>query len=264
MSAAVFTDVIATDVYVYCADVIVLVSAAMRKSYLVSKSKDLIEARFRLPVAEQRLIALLVAKIHPDDEDFKPYRFKIAAIARLFDTAAMEVRREVEKLTKSLLGRTLQIREPDGLLQINWMYMAKYHDDSDTVELKFGPELRPYLLQLQEKCFAQYRIENITQLQSRYSVRLYELLKQYEVAGNRKFYLHELREVLGLLDHEYKLFGDFKRRILDQAKKELPKKTDIQFSYKTAKKGHAVNRIYFKIWRPKHLDNVLPNQKKLL
>ena len=44
-----------------------------KDNYLVSKSNNLIEARYRLSVQEQRLIAIMVSDIKPDDRDFKKY-----------------------------------------------------------------------------------------------------------------------------------------------------------------------------------------------
>ena len=42
----------------------------MKKNHLVVQSNKLIESRYSLTVGEQRLILAMVARIHPDDENF--------------------------------------------------------------------------------------------------------------------------------------------------------------------------------------------------
>jgi hypothetical protein len=85
----------------------------------------------------------------------------------------------------------------------------------------------------------------ILPLQSSYSIRIYELLKQYEKLRERSFQLSELREKLGIEDTEYSLYGNFKQRVLLQAQKELVKITDITFEFKEKKLGRRVVGVLF-------------------
>ena len=58
-----------------------------------------------------------------------------------------------------------------------------------------------------------YRLKNITNLNSEYSLKFYEGLKQYEKIGVRIYELKELKKFLGV-EKLYDRFYDFKRRIL--------------------------------------------------
>jgi len=232
----------------------------MNKDLVVTKANKLVEASYRLNVSEQRVLALLVTQIHPDDEELKPYRFKVAELAALIETRNNKAYREVQELTLSLIKKGLQIREPNRLVQMSWLSSATYYEGKGTVELKFAPEMKPYLLRLQER-FTSYKLANVVKLRSRYSVRLYELLKQYESFGKRSFDLVDLRRILGLSDSEFVLWNDFKRFVIERAQRELPKKTDIGFSYTVRKRARAVAFVDFKIWPVTHHDKQ-PKKKR--
>lgn len=225
----------------------------IRNDLVVSKSNCIVEASYRLNVSEQRIIALLTAQIHPDDADFKPYRFKVAELEELLQANNKAVYGEVRELTRGLIKRVLQINEPDGPLQIAWLSSAKYFTGKGEVELCFDPKLKPYLLQLQSR-FTSYKLHNVIKLRSRYSVRLYELLKQYEAKNKRSFKLDELRLLLGLAEGEFATWKDFRRNVIDLAERELPKKTDIAFSYIARKSGRAVAFVDFTIWATREKD----------
>ena len=52
---------------------------------IIRKSNQLVEARYRLSLNEQRLVHTLLATISPQDEDFKDYIIKIDDLAKMFD-----------------------------------------------------------------------------------------------------------------------------------------------------------------------------------
>jgi len=213
---------------------------------VVTKSNKLVEATYRLSVNEQRLIAMLSAQVSPKDEDFKPYAFKVAKLVELLDGNSKNHHQRIKDITRGLIGRVVQVREPERLVQTAWLSSAIYHEGKGTVELAFDPNLKPYMLQLKER-FTSYKLANVIQLRSRYSVRLYELLKQYESIGSRKFQLEELRRLLGVKTDAYKTWKDFKRRVLDPAAEELPEKTDLRFSYSTERRSRKIAFITFTI-----------------
>ena len=220
----------------------------MSQELVVTKANALVEASYRLNVSEQRVLALLVAQIHPSDEDFKPYRFKASELQALVESANKDEHQRLKVLVKGLTEKSLHIpREDGGWLFLTWLSSGEYIPGKGEVELEFSPKLKPYLLKLQER-FTSYKLGNVIKLRSRYSVRLFELLKQYELLGQRSFELVELRQVLGLADEEYSTWHDFKKRVLEPALRELPKKTDLGFSYSVRKRGRAVAFVDFKIW----------------
>jgi len=217
---------------------------------VVTKANNLIEASYRMNVSEQRCVAMLAAQVHPDDEDFKPYVFRISEIQELLDGENRNLYTRTKELCRGLLARTLQLRKPDGWLMVNWLSSAEYKAGQGEIELCFDPKLKPYLLQLGER-FTSYQLRNVIKLRSRYSVRLYELLKQYQQLGKRSFGLGELRTVLQM-GNELPKWNDFRRKVLEPARLELAKKTDLGFAYVVRKNARSVAFVDFEIWNIEH------------
>jgi hypothetical protein len=156
----------------------------------------------------------------------------------------------------------LIIQEDDKEIILNWVNDVTSIFGSGEIQFSFSESLKPYLLQLKEK-FTEYRYYNIIQIKSSYSIRIYELLKQYEKIRRRKFKVDELREILGIEEGKYSNYADFKRKVILTAEKELFKKTDIYFTFKEKKKGKKVDELEFIIYRNIATEeNVVAKQDK--
>lgn len=220
---------------------------------LVVQSNKLIEARHLLTAAEMRLMLKMVSMIDRQDEDFKRYRIYIKDFAQDIGTKHKGNYARARSITKGMLKRVLEIQEDDELLQVSLLSAARYKEGRGYVEVSFHPDLKPYLLQLKQQ-FTSYDIKNILTLQSGHSLRIYQLLKQYAVIGNREISLTELKTFLGIEDR-YKGYHKFKQRVLLQAQRELDEQCDITFTFdeiKARTKGRGkkpVEAIRFKIQR---------------
>lgn len=238
-------------------------TTTLPNSLIVTHSNKLVEARYNLPLGEQRLIMTMISRIQPEDEDFKPYRISVLELAEFLGVDKNSIYRECKKTTKSLLSRVLSIEEPDGLLQIGWVSSAKYMDGTGMVNLTFDPLLKPYLLQLKSN-FTSFKLNMILSFKSQYTMRIYMLLKQYEKLKNREVELEPLREILGIGKDQYGLYSDFRKRILLSSQKELSEKADISFEFDEIKYGRRVGAIRFNIITkklPKALPDTLPAEQ---
>ena len=117
--------------------------------------------------------------------------------------------------------------------------------------MSFDPKLKPYLLRLKRE-FTKCRMSIVTQFQSIYSIRIYQLLKQYKNIGFRVLNLDELKDILGIEKSQYRMFRDFNKRILKQSKKEFEKKDesgnfkcDLTFELEKIKEGRRIARLKF-------------------
>ena len=206
----------------------------------------MVEAAYKLSINQQKVVLLLASSIKPGDENFQPYQINIKDFANLLGLKNKNFYNEISHLTKDLLSRTLSITTEDSLLQINWLSSVQYFKGSGVIELCFDPKMKPYLLQMKER-FTTYRLKEVIQLKSSFSIRIYELLKQYEKIGERIFLLEALRQHLGIGSEEYLLYGDFKRRVLLASQTELAAKTNISFDFEEIKEGRKVTKIRFVI-----------------
>jgi hypothetical protein len=232
------------------------------QSLIVTQSNQLVQARYNLPLGEQRLVLTMISKIQPDDEDFKPYRISVSELAEFLGIDRGSAYRECKKITENLLKRVLSIEESDGLLQTNWVSSAKYIDGTGVVNLTFDPSLKPYLLQLKSN-FTSCKLEMLLSFKSQYSVRIYTLLKQYEKLKEREIELEELRGVLGIRKDLHIEYRDFKRHILQATQKELTEKSDLYFDFEEVKYGRRVGAIRFRIFI-RTLPKLLASEQTLL
>lgn len=213
----------------------------------ITKSNKLIEAGFNLTLLEQRLVLKLATTITRDDDDFKDYPFNIIELIQEFGMDKTSGYRDLITALKGLQSKVLTIREADGPLYANFISSTKEKSAAGTLTLCFDPKLKPYLLKLTDK-FTIYKVKDILGLRSRYSHRLYELLKQHmwkiEKYRQSLVPLEDLRFYLGV--PETKLYADIKRHIVF-SQKELKEKSDISFTFEEIKKGRKVESILFKM-----------------
>ena len=193
------------------------------KDKLVVKDNKIIEASYKLSLQEQRIILFMSSEIKKDDDDFHPVRIDISKFASLLETPNTN-HSYMQQVTKDLLSKVVIIKEANKTIQTGWLSSAVYIHSEGAVELRFDPNLKPYLLKLKER-FTKYHLKDVIRLKHSYSIRFYELLKQYESIGFRYFLIEELKKILGIQD-DYKLFGDFKKRILVPVKKEFDENTE--------------------------------------
>lgn len=218
----------------------------MNKNYLVTKSNYFImNSSYDLSLEEQKLILTLASMVQPDDEDFKPYKFRINDFIELLGVETQTKYTEVPKITKNLMKKVFEVEENDTLVQTSWLSSATYKKGTGMVELEFSPKLKPYMLQLNTK-FTRYKLANILTMKSKYSPRIYEILKcnEFKEQGYIEIEVEELRKLLKV-DNIYPRYNDFKRKIIIQTQKELKKISDIDFDFEEIKTGRKVTSIKF-------------------
>lgn len=212
---------------------------------LVVKHNDLIQARYNLSLNEQRIILYSVSKLDRDKKDFEVIRVKISELIDLLDTTEKRYT-EFKLIAENLISKTLIIKKENSELITSWLSSMEYLENEGIIELEFSKKLIPYLLQLKER-FTRYELKNILNLKNKHSIRIYELMKQYENIGEREILLEELRKYLGIEENEYLRFGNFENRVLKTTKEEINKYTDINIDYEKIKTGRRITSILFTI-----------------
>jgi len=216
------------------------------KNRIVRKSNFLIEASYKLTAIEHKIILTLVASLNAEDKEFNKYSFRVKNLVSLLGLSNPNEYKHLNKITENLLKKVLVLKTEEETLQTHWLSSAKYIKGEGVVELKFDSEIKPFLLELKKR-FTNYPLRYALQLRSQFSIRIYELLKQYEKLGNRLFTISELRGILGIDKNQYRQYTDFRKRIVLVAQKELAEKTDITFTFEEIKIGHGVGQIRFLI-----------------
>ncbi len=222
----------------------------------IKKSNELVEAKYKFDIWETRIFTKMLTMIHRDDEDFKEYRVYLREIVSEFgldkNKEAYEwLRQGAKKLMKKSFFIPYELEGQKRMFEtpvISSLDSAVLEDRAISNEhlyigISFHPRMKPYLLQLKNK-FTMYDVRNILKLPSAYSIRIYELLKQYEKIGRRKFKVDELKDILGV-ENEYPMYANFKQRVINKAQKDLEEHTDIRFTFDEVKVGRAVMDLVF-------------------
>ena len=148
---------------------------------------------------------------------------------------------------------------------------VKWNDYNDEVTIRFDQAIMPYLIDLKAE-FTQYKISELKELNSKYSIILYRWLsmnynqyEHYSVKGGRRaeqvenyrnpsISVKELREITDTVN-EYPRFDNFERRVLKIALKEINDHTSFNVSYEKVKKGRSIDSIVFHIEKKRTADD---------
>lgn len=225
---------------------------------LIVKDNNLIEANYSLSTLQQKVLLQAISKIEATDTKHI-YKFSIMDFAEAVDLKGSKtIYKQMATICDQLTDlRKFYIEKKDGgFAYINWVASAEYIPKEAVVEVEFSQKLMPYLIQLKEQ-FTTYYLANVMQLKSSYSIRIFELLKQYEKLKKRKIDLQDLRKLVGtteidangeIIKEDYPLYGHFKSRVILTAQKELKQKTDIYFTFTEIKENRKVVAIDFQIF----------------
>jgi len=97
-------------------------------------------------------------------------------------------------------------------------------------------------------------------MKSNYSMRIYQLLKQYQKIGYRNFNVEELRYLMKIpTSYSY---NHIKERVFVQAQKEMEEHSDITFKFEEIKTGRKITDIKFIIKKKKDHKYILQEDKE--
>lgn len=214
----------------------------------VVKSNDLIQkSRFSLSLQQQKIILCLISQITPYDEDFKLYEFSIIDFCKAcgIDYRSGNNYRDLKTAVKEIADKSLWATLDNGEETIlRWIEKPYINKDDGVIKIKLDRDMMPFLLQLKQN-FTQYEIIWTLHFKSKYSIRLYELVKSihyYDLSPYIKRYTVD--ELKILLDGEnYTEYRDFKRRVLVPAVDEINQYSDKTVSLEEVRKGRKVLAI---------------------
>lgn len=204
---------------------------------LVVKSNKLIEARYTLSLNEQKIVLYAVSKLDTTKDKFNILELETREFMQLLNTSQFRYT-EIRELVSNLMSKQVRIETDKRDLVANWVSSIDYIKDTGLIELEFSEKLIPYLLQLKEQ-FTRYELKNILYLKNKHSIRVYELLKQYQTIGYRAFTIEELKKIL-MLEDKYEQFRDFNKSVLKPSMEEINEFTDLNIDIELIKQGRKV------------------------
>lgn len=223
----------------------------------VYKSNALIEASYRLSVAEQRIMLACIAQVRRDEPISDDVLYSVTAqqIAEMSGTSPKQAYRELQEAALRLKRREIRLtQEPNGrgvkrkTMVTGWVQTIFYVENEGRVELRFSRDMLPYLSELTEQ-FTRYALDDVAKMTSAHAIRLYELLAQWGTLSEREISIDFLREAMQL-DDSYPEYKEFKRRVLDVAVEQINQHSPLLVKWEPRKTGRKITHLNF-TFKPK-------------
>jgi plasmid replication initiation protein len=233
---------------------------------LVVKTNRLNEAMHNLDLIENRLIHMGIVRFRENPIFSADTKVIISAsdYAKLFDVDRVSAHQALLEAEKSLFARQFTIINENGKPEkTRWIQSVEYLNGENALGIRFSTIVVKGISRIDgnNDPFTSYYLEQIAPLKSRYSVRLYELLKQWvKKKETPEFELEKFRFQLGIAPSEYTKISNFKARVLNVAINEINEKTDFEVTCHQQKTGREVTGFKFKI---KTKKQVIDNNKDL-
>ena len=237
---------------------------------LVYKSNELIMGHYALSAAAQKVAASLIGRVNPDHDTLPEFQMSVAEYAQMLNISRQTAYESLDNITTELkqLVIRLQGREEESFEKISLFSRCRYDHRDKVVAFTFEPLMEPHIRDFKRN-FTKYQLEQIRQLKSRYSIRLYEILRKSHPLASQvscsflTLPLSDLKAALGVKEDAYQgRFDRFKQYVLKTASRELSEKTDLAFEFECIRKGRKVGAIKF-IIRHNERFEALPDNEAL-
>lgn len=213
---------------------------------LVVKNNKLNGVTFFDSSVQLKIFSKIIVEIRKNQE-LESYKFAVNDLIKDFNYSK-ENYAWLKKTCKAMI-RTLEFEKKEGFCLIV-LFTKIETKEKGYITFTVNNELKPFILE-QTASFTSYFLSNIAGLKSAYSLRIYELLKQYQDTDTKrgwyKVTLQDIKSRLNIADDKYQQYKHFKEKVLKVAQNELIAKTDIHFELQEIKQGRKVETLHFKI-----------------
>ena len=254
----------------------------LEEDMLISKSNPMVTSKYNLGLNSIKVLNVALAKLNPFEKVSKTEGAKVfiptteikQALGVQGNSIYTQIRRVEDDLSKHnnfYFDTTSENGRTYGFFVL--IESAKCIEGHG-IEIRFGTTVTPYLYEIQKQGagFTTYRLANIFNMKSKYSIKIYELLKQYAFLLNdpkknyveKSYGLNEFKFLLGIYDLEtegnkkaktlmkqgcedydilfaaldeksknkYSRVYSLEQKVIQIAQREIREKTDIDFEYK--------------------------------
>lgn len=234
---------------------------------LIVKDNALINASYNLDLIEQRLILLAIAQSRRTGKELTAVTKLKISVSDYIDTYSIQGRsvyENIKRACKTLFERQFTYTEQQEkgvrVATSRWVSEIAYNDEATAIDMTFAPSVVPLITML-ERHFTSYDLEQVAGLNSKYAIRLYEIIIAWKSNGKtNQISIEQLRERLGVSSDEYQKMELFKRKILDKSISEINEKSDISISYEQHKQGRKIAGFTFII--KQKINNKSKNTEK--
>ncbi len=218
----------------------------------IVKSNQLINARGGMTITEQRVFLYALSKLRMDQREFEPIHIHITD---LYNKPGKKQYQLVKNAVKVLQNYNFGFQNDAGQWAQVSIFDVEGDDNDHSMTLHFNDRAKPFLLNLVNGNYTKYFMKDAWGFKSsRYSLRIYELCKQYpNVLRRPPITVEDLKGLVGAyrIDEKgkyvfmYPSFSKFDEKVLKPAVAEINELSDIFVKYEKIRKGRTVESIVF-------------------
>jgi plasmid replication initiation protein len=239
-----------------------------RKIY---KADVMVNARYSLSVPEQRLILYAISMIQKNDTADTWYTIDLSDFCKVCGAVGdsyTKAKRLLQGLRDKSWFAKITPDDPNEETTLSWFDKVKI-TKGRSVRIRFDDDIFPYVKDLLERYqdtgqgYTSYVLQSVLPMQSKYGIRLYELLKSKIKTShhfNWYFLLDDLKKMLEC--ENYKRYPDFRRYVIEPAITEINKYSDINVNFYTVEKRN-ISKLYFDIDRKSDSELMKAHQDSL-
>lgn len=229
-------------------------------NHIVQKSRPLLLMKsVDFNLGELKILDTYLSRINSHDEDSRAVSFTKHEYEMLMGITETRIE-TLKKYTKSMLSKIAEVPlDGDNFSQINLFCKSDFIKDETgqwRITLICSDAAKKIFFNIEELGYIRYRLKNVINLTSKYSVLLYFYLVDNHFRGSWTINLTDLREKILFCHNEYyKQFKNFNKEILKKCMAEINKMTDVNVEYTTVKSGRTVTAIKFDVVKDELLDS---------
>ena len=215
----------------------------------VRQSNEIIEANYKLTIAEQKIMLCFIANIDTTKSNFEVSQISAKSLSAACGFNPKSGYRQLQLTLKKLLGRSiiLQRRDGSGWYGSHWVQSCDYvpskagEDHLSYVQYELDSQLCPYFLQLRER-FLKSDLKSLVSFSHIYSVRFYMIFKNRLEIGHIRYTFADLIKLFELPKSYEASTANLKNKIIKLSVNEINKKSNIVVEY-TYYKGNGRKHI---------------------
>jgi len=235
----------------------------MVQSKVIKQHNAITAARYNMSTMQKNLFYMLLAQLKEADPTATQYQINIKELEQLRGVTIRSD--EIFQAANEMISCTFTLydSQQDRFFSLEPIARTQYEKGTKRLHLEIDAKMLPFLFNFKGN-YTAYQLKRVVALNSKYSKRIYEMLAQFRDTGWFTITLQELKARLELINpktgkEKFSRYASFKKYVLEVAKEELSKHTDLNFTYEAYKKESECTKLLFKI--EKSLTN---NPKSLI
>lgn len=192
---------------------------------LVKQSNKITTAMHDMSKLEAKAVLLAYSKFTEQDKEFQAYTFTLHDVAQAISLDTDDYRYLIDVL-KKVQKKAMEVWEGEVWTSYMPLPTVIVNGTAKSVTFRLNPDLQKHFLELRRE-YTMFPAEFALRLQGKYSMRIYQLVVQWQGKADAKGFWNvkldvaELRSMFKLKPDEYKLMARFRIDVIERSVAEI-------------------------------------------